>query len=390
MRTLFSLIVCLVAAQGIATAQCMPVGGSIPPPTKTVHVDPVYPPDALAAKIQGIVILQTTINAGVVTNASVLRSIPLLDAAAIAAVLQWRYTVTPGFPCVLMTVSVAFTLPTGTNPPTNLQASVSGNVLGLTWTAPAQSAPNDYRLEAGTATGLANLASVPLGSVATSFSAPVPNGTYFLRLRALYGSGPSAPSNEVQVTIGCTAPPPVPGALTHSVGPGGHVHFAWTSPSPSVTGYRLEAGTSSGSANLATVPLAAGDTSLDAVAPPGVYFVRVRAVNGCGVGGATADAVVTVGSACVPPTVPPALTVTATNGVLSASWSAPASGTSPFSYVIRAGTASGAANIGVFPVGGITAIQAPVPPGPYFLRVAAVNACGTSAYSNEASTVVSP
>src|SRR5689334_10628134 len=58
------------------------VGGTIKPPVKIKHVDPVYPEIAQSARIQGVVIVEATIGpSGLVTNARVLRSIPLLDQA---------------------------------------------------------------------------------------------------------------------------------------------------------------------------------------------------------------------------------------------------------------------------------------------------------------------
>ena len=83
-------------------------------PVKTHHVDPVYPAIAQSARIQGIVIIEATISeTGQVINARLLRSIPLLDQAAIDAVRQWQFTPTMlnGNPVpVIMTVTVNFTL----------------------------------------------------------------------------------------------------------------------------------------------------------------------------------------------------------------------------------------------------------------------------------------
>jgi TonB family protein len=90
------------------------VGGQIPPPTKVRHVNPVYPPIAESARVQGVVILETIIGAdGKVQDARVLRSIPLLDQAALDAVKQWEFTPTllNGSPVpIVMTVTVQFTL----------------------------------------------------------------------------------------------------------------------------------------------------------------------------------------------------------------------------------------------------------------------------------------
>lgn len=90
------------------------VGGTIKPPIRLVNVNPVYPEDAQAAHVEGVVILQITIGEdGPVTNARVLRSIPMLDQAAIDAVLQWVYepTLLNGVPVeVEMDAYINFTL----------------------------------------------------------------------------------------------------------------------------------------------------------------------------------------------------------------------------------------------------------------------------------------
>jgi len=90
------------------------VGGAIRPPTQISKVQPIYPADALAARVQGIVILEAVIGVdGRVTDAKVLKSVPLLDQAAVNAVRQWAYTPTllNGAPVpVIMTVTVTFNL----------------------------------------------------------------------------------------------------------------------------------------------------------------------------------------------------------------------------------------------------------------------------------------
>ena len=82
--------------------------------TKTKDVAPVYPPIAQSARVQGVVILETLIGAnGRVEDARILRSIPLLDQAALDAVRQWEFTPTllNGNPVpVIMTTTVQFSL----------------------------------------------------------------------------------------------------------------------------------------------------------------------------------------------------------------------------------------------------------------------------------------
>jgi TonB family protein len=90
------------------------VGGTIKTPTKVRDARPNYPQEAMAAGVSGLVILEAVIDgAGTVRNARLLRSIPMLDEAALEAVRQWQFTPTllNGVPVpVMMTVTVNFTL----------------------------------------------------------------------------------------------------------------------------------------------------------------------------------------------------------------------------------------------------------------------------------------
>jgi len=90
------------------------VGSGIRPPQKVHHVAPIYPAIAQSARVSGVVILDAVIKEdGSVTDVRVLRSIPLLDHAAIDAVRQWRFTPTllnGRAVAVVMTVTVAFSM----------------------------------------------------------------------------------------------------------------------------------------------------------------------------------------------------------------------------------------------------------------------------------------
>jgi TonB family protein len=88
-------------------------GGVSGPPAKVKDAKPRYPPEARAARVDGIVILEVLIDEhGTVANARVVRSIPLLDRAALEAVSKWEFTVSKlnnGRPVPLvMTVTVNF------------------------------------------------------------------------------------------------------------------------------------------------------------------------------------------------------------------------------------------------------------------------------------------
>jgi protein TonB len=69
------------------------IGGQIMAPALISRVDPVYPALAQAAQLEGIVILEATVGeTGRVESVKVLRSVGPLDAAAVEAVKQWRYS----------------------------------------------------------------------------------------------------------------------------------------------------------------------------------------------------------------------------------------------------------------------------------------------------------
>jgi TonB family protein len=93
------------------------VGGQIRAPQRVLNVAPVYPQEAQDARVQGVVIIEAKIGAdGGIAEAWVVRSIPMLDQAALDAVRQWRYspTLMNGAPVpVRMTVTVNFTLSEG-------------------------------------------------------------------------------------------------------------------------------------------------------------------------------------------------------------------------------------------------------------------------------------
>ena len=69
------------------------IGGAVKAPERIFAPDPVYPEEARQGRVQGVVILQTIIDAaGKVTNVRVLKGLPSgLTEAAVDAVSQWRF-----------------------------------------------------------------------------------------------------------------------------------------------------------------------------------------------------------------------------------------------------------------------------------------------------------
>lgn len=174
-------------------------------------------------------------------------------------------------------------------------------------------------------------------------------------------------------TADATAIPAAPGrpVLTSN---GRTLHVAWTRV-VGATSYQIEAGSVAGEADRAVVDV--GDVGrVQAVVPPGLYAVRVRAVNRFGASAASPDTLERIDSPAVcdaPPPAPADFTGQA-GGVLAAlSW-APAPGAT--GYVLEAGSGPGRADLARQPLGGVTTFAATAPPGTYHTRVRATNACG--------------
>ena len=90
------------------------VGGNVQQTKLVTKVTPVYPPEAKAQRIQGLVRLQATIDkTGKIAHLEVVSGDPLLAAAALDAVRQWEYetTLLNGDPVEVITqIDVNFTL----------------------------------------------------------------------------------------------------------------------------------------------------------------------------------------------------------------------------------------------------------------------------------------
>jgi predicted phage tail protein len=168
--------------------------------------------------------------------------------------------------------------------------------VSLSWNAPTLGrAPAGYVLFAGSAPGSSNLASFGTGSAATSFAASAPAGLYFVRIAASNACGIGPVSNEVSFTLGMNLPG-APENLASSVAAGGLVTLTWNAPASggAVTSYLVEAGSSPGLSDLATMSTGNAGTVFNASAPAGTYYVRVRAVNGGGASAASGEVVVVV------------------------------------------------------------------------------------------------
>lgn len=161
---------------------------------------------------------------------------------------------------------------------------------------------------------------------------------------------------------------------------GGTVRLTWNR-SAGAQGYRLDAGSTAGATNLGA--LGVGDVAeLEALVPPGAYYVRVVATNAAGESAPSNEVAVSVASTAACTTAPPVPGgfTAQTSGLTAAfAWMPSAAATG---YVLEAGYTAATVAVGV-PLGRLSMLRASAPAGRYFTRLRAVNACGTSAPSIE-------
>jgi protein TonB len=104
----------LVVGGGEDDAAPLRASGDVKPPRLIKRVEPDYPEIARLSRVQGVVILEATTDVyGRVASLRILRSIPLLDQAAVDAVRQWVYEplIVNGRPrAVTFTVTIRFEL----------------------------------------------------------------------------------------------------------------------------------------------------------------------------------------------------------------------------------------------------------------------------------------
>jgi hypothetical protein len=192
----------------------------------------------------------------------------------------------------------------------------------------------------------------------------------------------TAGDGTLEYYAGQPGPPPGAPTLTGSVS-GSIVSLGWT---PSASGgapssYTLLAGSMPGAANLATFPLR-GATSFTTSAPNGGYFVRVVPRNRFGAGPPSNELFLRVGPepCTTPPPSPGTLAFTVAGLAVRLTWTASATAVN---YTLEAGQSPGVADLANLPIGNVTVFAASAPPGVYYVRTRAQNACGTSEPSNE-------
>ena len=269
-------------------------------------------------------------------------------------------------------------------------AAVVGGVGLFAW-PPSDATGGDatsYRVEVGTAPGTTATVFTTAGP---SFSVTgVPPGTFYLRVSGANEFGVSAASAELALTVSPTGDslPDPPRNLTVSLSLG-RPTFSWSPPlSGGAVTYIFEAGASTGSTNRAVIPMGSATSLAAGYVPPGIYFVRVRAVNAAGQSAPSNELLVRLGATTAPPG-PPVLDGSAAGNTVTLTWAASAAGDAALRYRIEAGVASGSTALVRDTADNGTSISfAGVPPGQYYVRVRGINARGVGPASNEVRIVV--
>jgi hypothetical protein len=265
---------------------------------------------------------------------------------------------------------------------------INGRQVRLNWT-PTRPFQALYRVEAGSAPGLSDLAN--LLQPGTEFLAgPVAPGTYYVRVREAEGPSPGPPSNEVVVVVaGCVGPsvPEITGGNSGQV-----VGIGWQDPSRtgcSVDFAIVEAGLAPGASDVGRFAVAVGRSVVFRDVPAGQYFVRVRFVHN-GVESAPSNEVQLV-SECTPPPPVSNLRAEPVGNAARFSWTLGLARPPQFDLRLEAGTAPGLTDVGavVLPTDGGGSYNVMGMAGAFYTRVRATNACGSTVSNEVAVTLTS-
>ena len=274
----------------------------------------------------------------------------------------------------------------GPGAPSGFTAQVSGYDVLFSWGAPATGTPTGYALRARHVAGGPVIAEVPVG-LETSTRVTGPAGAFLVSVVAFSGTAAGAESASVSLSLPqAVQRPGPPVALARQV-TGTTVTFSWTAPltGGSPTSYSLVAAASPGGAPMATLPLSPALSLTVPGVPAGTYYVRLVAVNS----GGTSDPSNEVQVVVTGPSAPGTPTMQAAGvGQSNVRFAWTPSGSAATSYVLSAALSPGGAPIAELPATDTTYTVPDVPNGTYYVRVRAVNAGGTSGWSNEVPVVV--
>jgi hypothetical protein len=165
--------------------------------------------------------------------------------------------------------------------PLDFTAIAAGPLVTFAWQPPSTGAPTRYALEAGTGEGQRDIGAIGIAGAATTLTVSAPIGRFWTRLVAVTDSGRPAVSNEAFIDntprYTCSTSPPQNLVATVV---GRTVTLAWQLPADGSEDQPwIIAGSAPGLSDIVSFLAPPYVTSFSVVAPPGTYYVRLRA--GC-------------------------------------------------------------------------------------------------------------
>jgi hypothetical protein len=288
------------------------------------------------------------------------------------------------------------TLPAATT--SSAATAITANGFTANWTAPTQGAATfSYTVEYGTAadlTGASTSVGIASSNVLKAITGLTANTQYYYRVKAVNASGAGVAS-EIQTFL------TLPGQATITANASNKTATGFTALWNAPTGqgsaaftYNLDYSTVSdlSSGVTAVISIASSNLSyaLTGLNSNTQYSFRVKAVNATGAG--TLSTIKSQTTLPAAPTVAVASSISATG--FTANWTAPTQGAATFTYTLEYSTAPDLAN--AIPVNSIlssessSAISSLTANTSYYYRVKAVNAAGSSAYSDIQSLATIP
>lgn len=265
-------------------------------------------------------------------------------------------------------------------PPASLTVTQTSGVTTLAWSASAGQLVTGWRLEVGTTEGRSDVVVLDLPASQTAISAPLPPGGWVARVRAMTAAGISIATHDVSFAVGRHA---APLDLTARVRQR-TASLAWAPPSSGApAAYYLDLGRAPGVGGTGQF-VAGTATGLTLDLEPGEYWGRLYAlstptdtVGSRPSADVRIDVEVTQSGCAASPPPPVNLRAITSAGRVQLLWGLAAGEQLPGTWSIKAGSAPGAVDLGVFSVVGTElGIGAAVPRGTYFVRVSALNWCG--------------
>ena len=291
----------------------------------------------------------------------------LLIAGQSIAIVQAAETIPPGVPDAPSGLTVDLT---------------SGPTAIVRWTPGGGVPATGYLIEAGSASGDRDIASVLLGPATTLTAGPLANQRYYVRVKAVNGAGAGPASNEVVIDPFAT-PQAIINAQMRWHSPAEGV-FSWDETIHSSVQFEIDVPSVAGSPSLPSFTARTRQLTVRREwLAPATYRVQIRGTNVIGETGPFMPfGPAFLLAACGSPPSAPSISTLEVNGPL-VTLAMTAASRDPFdAFRIAVGRSPGASDVGIVDVVS-SVVSAPLPSGQYYIRIATVNACGMSGSSEQ-------